>query len=405
MKYPIGIQTFSEIRTKGYTYVDKTQFVGRLVNRGKFYFLSRPRRFGKSLLLSTLHAYFEGKRDLFRGLALDSMDMDWTPSTVLHFDFNAGLYFLKSGLEERLDQSLGMYEKEYGIIPSAKTNYPNRLETLIRVISEKTGRQVVMLVDEYDKPLLGIGNDPELFERNQNILKGFFGVLKSLERHIRFAMLTGVARFSKVSIFSDLNNLRDISIDTAFADICGWTQEELDRTFQSGIKTLAEANSMSIQDTEQKMKRYYDGYLFAPGGNRLYNPYSVLNLLESRSFEYFWFETGTPTFLVNRIRKEGMLLPSLNNCRCYRSQLLAAGLTESNPIPLLFQTGYLTIRETYGDIFTLEFPNKEVEMSFARHLQPLYLPQMDNLNGPFSVMEFQHELATGQIYGAPAGDG
>lgn len=394
-RYPIGIQSFPKLIEGGYTYVDKTRFVGLLAQRPGYYFLSRPRRFGKSLLLSTLHAYFEGQRELFKGLDIDSMDVDWTSHPVLHFDLNAENYSEEQGLTRLLDVFLREYEVYYGrhaddITPA------QRFRSLIRNAYEKTGIKVVILVDEYDKPLLGIEENPSLFSKTQNILKAFLGVLKSMDSYIHFAMLTGVARFNKVSIFSDLNNLDDISLSNRFADICGWTQSELEETFHDGIESLASEIGMSYVETVDKLKTFYDGYLFAPKGNRLYNPFSVLNALNQRSLKYFWFQTGTPTFLVRRVQKSGIVLPSLNHCRAYETQLLSVGITDTNPIPLLFQTGYLTIKETDGEIYTLEFPNKEVEIGFARHLQPLFVPQMNNLDGPFSVVEFQRELIEGQ---------
>lgn len=394
LKYPIGIQTFSTIIEEGYAYVDKTAFVARLVSTGKYYFLSRPRRFGKSLLLSTLEAYFEGRRDLFKGLAIEEMNMDWTPTPVLHFDFNAQDYLNPDGLRNLLNVMLKEYELIYGC-SSETDDPPLRFRNLISHIHAATGRKVAILVDEYDKALLGIEEHPELFERNQRMLKGFFGNLKTMDRHIRFAMLTGVARFSKVSIFSDLNNLEDISLGEEYADICGWTDKELVDTFRMGLEELASREKVSYAEALEKMRHFYDGYLFARGGHRLYNPYSALLALKNKRLSYFWFETGTPTYLVRRIRRSGIVLPALNGSVAFESELLEVGLNDASPIPLLFQTGYLTIKSVEGDMYILEFPNKEVEIGFARHLQPLYVPQMD-LNGPFSIVEFGKELREGE---------
>ncbi|MDE6195162.1 MAG: AAA family ATPase, partial [Muribaculaceae bacterium] len=239
LRYPIGMQTFSQIIEEGYVYVDKTAYIKQLLNQSKFIFLSRPRRFGKSLLLSTLEAYFEGRRELFKGLAADSMDLDWTPSPVLHFDFNAENYSKEDGLEHLLDGLLRDYEKSYDRDPE-DTTLSQRFKRIIKSAYEKTGRQVVILIDEYDKPLLDIEHNKDLYDKNQRTLKSFFGNLKSMDRYIRFAFITGVARFSRVSIFSDLNNLDDISMDKAYADICGWSEEELLRYFRPGIEDLAE---------------------------------------------------------------------------------------------------------------------------------------------------------------------
>lgn len=394
LKYPIGIQTFSEIRKRGYTYVDKTHYIEKLLAVGKNFFLSRPRRFGKSLLLSTLHSYFEGDRKLFKGLALDKADVQWKPIPVFHFDFNAENYLDKRGLEYILDYHLRHYEKIYGRDPQ-DTTISQRFNRLIYHAYERTGEEVAILIDEYDKPLLAIEDNESLFVKNQNILKGFFGNLKTMDRYIKFAMITGVARFSKVSIFSDLNNLNDISLSPKYADICGWTMQEVEDTFKDGIVDLSKDLGYSYDETLNKLKVMYDGYMFAEGGQRLYNPFSLLNALYHGQLGYYWYQTGTPTFLAKRIRKAGISLPSLNRCLAFASQLTDVGLHDKNPIPLLFQTGYLTIKGVDGDLYTLEFPNKEVEIGFARNLQPLYLPQMDNLAGPFSIVEFQKELASG----------
>ncbi|MDE5869685.1 MAG: ATP-binding protein, partial [Muribaculaceae bacterium] len=395
IKYPIGIQTFSEIIKRGYIYVDKSMFIPLLENVGPFIFLSRPRRFGKSLLLSMLHSYFAGEREYFKGLAIDSMNVEWKKRPVLHFDFNPENYLDENALDGLLNGILKNYEKIYSIEPE-ESSPSRRFSNLIDKIHQKTGEQVVILIDEYDKPLLGLEERKELFTKNQGILKGFFGVLKSMDRSIRFAMLTGVARFNKVSIFSDLNNLNDISLDEDFADICGWTQEELEKYFSSGIELVAKKHKVSYQETLREMKETYDGYLFAEGGHRLYNPFSVLNALSKRRLSYYWFHTGTPTFLAKRVQKTGIRLASLNSYRCQEDLLLSVGINDPNPIPLLFQTGYLTIKRVIGRVYELQFPNKEVENGFAQYLQPLFLPQLNDYNGIFSIFDFQMELSDGE---------
>lgn len=264
IKYPIGIQTFSEIISKEYVYVDKTMFIPLLESRGKFIFLSRPRRFGKSLLLSTLHSYFAGEREYFKGLAIESMNIEWTPRPVIHIDFNPENYSLENGLEIILERILRDYEENFDI-DNKESSLAGRFISLIKNIYLKTGQKTVILVDEYDKPLLGIERNKNLFIKNQNILKSFFGVLKSMDSYIHFAMLTGVARFNKVSIFSDLNNLNDISMDSLFADICGWTQDELEENFSPGIELMAQKYKVSYEEILKEMKLTYDGYLFAEG--------------------------------------------------------------------------------------------------------------------------------------------
>ena len=396
-KYPIGIQTFEKIIEGGFTYVDKTRFVEKLVNHDGFYFMSRPRRFGKSLLLSTLHAYFDGRRDLFKGLYLDSADVDWTPVPVLHFDFNSEDFTREDGLFQMLDRLLEDYEHEYSI-HSKTTTIPGRFARIIQAAFEQTGKKVVILIDEYDKPLLGIEENRELFEKNQAMLKGFFGNLKSMDRHIRFAFLTGVARFNKVSIFSDLNNLKDISLDNAYADICGWTEEELTGTFPEGIAHLSEERCESFDRTVEAMRRYYDGYLFSEKGSRLYNPFSVLMALGANRIEPYWFESGTPTFLVKRVKECGIMLPDLDEQYCQTDDLKEVGMGTGSPIGLMFQTGYLTI-DHYDEelgMFKLRFPNHEVETGFARQLIPLYIPDSELSSKPFSLYNFRVNLVKGQ---------
>lgn len=394
-KYPIGVQTFQEIIEGGYNYVDKTSYIPLLIKKGKYIFLSRPRRFGKSLLLSTLHSYFEGRRDLFKGLAIEGMDVDWTPRPVIHIDFNAENYQMENGLEIIINSILKRYEKSFGV-DEVEASFAQRFRELISIAHERTGEKVSILVDEYDKPLLNIEDKPELFAKNQAILKGLFGVLKTMDPHICFAMLSGVARFNKVSIFSDLNNLNDISMDKAFADICGWTQEEMEAEFRPGIELLAEENDMSYEETVEKMKRYYDGYLFAAKGSLLYNPFSVLVALDKSEIEPYWFRTGTPTFLAKRISQRRMLLPDLNESVSSKKSLLSVGLDDADPVPLLFQTGYLTLQRIEGQRCYLHFPNLEVEVGFAEELVPFYVPSLEHLSGEFSIWKFQDEIIAGE---------
>ncbi|MDE6553091.1 MAG: ATP-binding protein [Muribaculaceae bacterium] len=393
LRYPVGMQTFSEIIEKGYVYVDKTHYIKPLLDQGKFIFMSRPRRFGKSLLLSTLEAYFEGRRELFKGLAADSMDLDWTPRPVLHFDFNAENFSIENGLELLLDGLLRDYEKIYDRNPEDMT-LSQRFKRIIKSAYEKTGQQVAILIDEYDKPLLDIEDNKELYEKNQRMLKSFFGNLKSMDRYIRFAFITGVARFSKVSIFSDLNNLDDISLEDAYADICGWNEEELLSHFRQGIEELAEEREENFEDTLTAMRDYYDGYLFSLKGSRLYNPFSVLKALKKKVIDPYWFDSGTPTFLARRIRNRGMFPPDLNGQMCTREELIAVGLDDSDPVPLMFQTGYLTIARYHQEmkLYELRFPNREVEMGFYNQLLPIYVPEVKDSNSPLRFTLFRKDL-------------
>lgn len=397
LRYPIGLQTFSKIIEEGYTYVDKTAYVYPLLHRGQYIFLSRPRRFGKSLLLSMLEAYFEGRRDLFKGLAADTMDLDWTPSPVLHFDFNAENFAAEGGLSSLLNRLMEEYEERYGMTDITDT-LAGRFSRLIRHVAERTGRKVVILIDEYDKPLLAVEDNKVLYESNQQMFKGFFGNLKSMDRYIRFAFITGVARFSKISIFSDLNNLDDISMVNDFADICGWSEKELLDNFCQGIARLAEEREESTDTTLRALRDYYDGYLFTKKGNRLYNPFSVLKALKNREIEPYWFETGTPTFLARRVKARRMFPPDINGQKCTRTELLSIGLDDRNPIPLMFQTGYLTIVGYNKDtrLYELSFPNREVEIGFYEQLLPIYVPECTDYDSPFRFALFKNDLFEGR---------
>ena len=396
-KYPIGIQSFSEIIEEGYTYVDKTLFVGKLVKEGKYVFLSRPRRFGKSLLLSTLHTYFEGRRELFKGLEIDRMEMDWTPRPVLHFDLNSEDFSREDALENRLDEILRWYEEIYGK-DDANVTLSQRFRYIIRAAHKQTGQKVVILVDEYDKPLLELEENSELYERRQNLLKGFFSNLKTMDDYIKFGMLSGVARFSKISIFSDLNNLDDISMNNAYSDICGWTEEELVENFRYGIEGLAKEREENFDSTLKALRDYYDGYMFAGKGVKIYNPFSVLKAFKEMELRPYWFELGTPTFLAKKIKKTGIDPDAINGQTQSYSNLLAVGA--NNIIALMFQTGYLTI-ESYDfrrQRYTLRFPNREVEIGFAENLLPLYAPSTSTPGSQFNLERFKDDLYAGNPY-------
>lgn len=397
-RYPVGLQSFPKIIEEGYVYVDKTRYIKPFLEQGQFIFLSRPRRFGKSLFLSTLKSYFEGRRDLFKGLAADSMDLDWTPSPVLRFDLNAEDFSQENGLINLLDRLLDEYEKEYGMTETT-TTLAGRFSQLIRRAFEVTGRKVVILVDEYDKPLQDIHEYKELFEKNLRLLKGFFGNLKTMDEYIRFAFITGIARFAKVSIFSDLNNLKDISMSNEYADICGWTETEMVHYFRPGIEGIAEEREEDFETTLREMRKYYDGYLFAPKGSRLYNPYSVLNAFTDKEIYEYWFDTGTPTFLARWVKDNGIAPWELNEVHADRKDLISIGFDSLNPIPLMYQTGYLSI-DSYdreSQLYSLHFPNREVENGFFHLLLPLYAPATGRNGSPFDFTEFRKDLAKGNI--------
>lgn len=394
MKYPIGIQNFESLVKDGYAYVDKTGFVYKLVSEGRYYFLSRPRRFGKSLLLSTLEAYFEGKKELFEGLKISELETGWESYPILHLDLNAAEYKTQDSLYEVLDFQVSSWEKTFGI-NSLKAEIAVRFRNLISQLSESTGMRVVILIDEYDKPLLQTIDNPELQENYRQTLKAFYGNLKTCDEHVRFAFLTGVTRFSKVSIFSDLNNLDDISLIKSYSEICGITEEELHSNFDEGVGELAEANEMSVEECYAKLKVYYDGYHFSVDSKGMYNPYSVLKTLRNKQFGSYWFETGTPEFLVKRLQKINYPLEDFTT-QTVTTKTLGSIDTEDNPLPLLFQSGYLTIKgyNKRFDSFTLGFPNQEVNEGFAQYLGQYYTPKRFNKSN-FSLEKFVGDIESG----------
>ena len=393
-KLPIGIQDFSYLREEGYIYVDKTAFIYDLVTNGKPYFLSRPRRFGKSLLISTIEAYFEGKRDLFHGLAIEKLEKDWIEYPVLHFDFNGQNYSEPNGLNEIIAAHLREWEKRYDC-PKQSESFGVRLADIIKAAREKTGRNVVVLVDEYDKPLLETMTlSEEQIEQNRATFKGMFGQLKSLDRYLRFVLFTGVTKFSKVSIFSDLNQLQDISMDKEFSEICGITQSELETTFSPEIDEMAEANKMTREECLEKLKRFYDGYHFSKKSANIYNPFSLVNAFKKREFGKFWFGTGTPTFLVKRLNEMGFNPRQFSDGSLYASEDEITDYRPDNPdiVPLLYQSGYLTLKEYDEDFdsFTLAYPNEEVKYGFTQSLTPVYL----NSDKPLDVRNFGRDIKT-----------
>ena len=382
IRYPVGIQSFAAIREGGYLYVDKTSYVHRLISTGKYYFLSRPRRFGKSLLLSTIESYYLGRRELFKGLALDSLTDDWEPHPVLHLDLNADKFDTVESLEIFLSLWLVEWEHQFGVEVPECASLSFRFGQVIRAAAQTTGRRPVILIDKYDKPLLNAIGNEELADNFRSTLKAFYGNLKSMDSYIEFAMLTGVARFSKVSIFSDLNNLRDITFQNDYAGICGITSEELERDFKVGIHTLAQVNGLSDGQTMSQLKEWYDGYHFAYNNVDVYNPFSLMNVFAANQFDNYWFQSGTPTFLVRVLEKHPMQLRRISGFRIGKQALASAGVMTGDPVVLLYQSGYLSISHydsEYEEI-ELDYPNREVEESFLKFLVPYYttLPEQES---------------------------
>lgn len=394
-KLPIGVQNFESLRKDGYIYADKTRQIYKLVNEGRYYFLSRPRRFGKSLFISTLKAYFEGKKDLFKGLAIEQLEKEWIKYPILHLDLNAQQYDQQDKLEYVLNEFLKKHETAYGILDETN-NYGPRFQRLIEEIYKHAGQRVVILVDEYDKPLLqAIGNN-ELQEQYRDILKGFYGALKSTDGCIKFAMLTGVTKFGKISVFSDLNHLNDLSMDLPYNDICGITEEELLNYLQPSIKALAESMEITYEDAVSELRKKYDGYRFHPKGTGLYNPFSVLNALQKLELRSFWFETGTPTYLADLLQLHDYNLEKMSQAEADENTLNSLDVNSASPIPVIYQSGYLTIKDFDPEfrMYTLGFPNGEVEEGFTNFLLPCYT-SMRRDQTAFDIKNFVLDVRNG----------
>ena len=375
MLYPIGIQNFEDIRRGGYVYVDKTGLIYKLAATGKYYFLSRPRRFGKSLLVSTMEAYFQGKRELFDGLAVASLEKDWVEYPVLHFDLSGASYTDMEALNDKIGRQLDTLESRFGVVKKYKT-FPVRFDNLIECAFNKTGRQVVILIDEYDKPVIDNLDRPELQDKMRETLRGFYGVMKGHGGFIRFAFLTGVTKLGKMSVFSDLNNLTDISMDARYTDICGISEADLNDYFSESVRELAEANGLTDDECRQKLAMMYDGYHFCEDSMGVYNPFSLLNTFDSLKFKEYWFETGTPSFLVKVMKNTSYDITSLSEQEADSSLLTDISSAFLNPVPLLYQSGYLTIKGYDEDfqMYHLGFPNREVKHGFLNSLMPYYTP-------------------------------
>src|SRR5574344_2669937 len=372
MLFPIGIQSFSEIRKGGYVYIDKTAQIYELATTGKYYFLSRPRRFGKSLLLSTLEAYFLGQKDLFKGLAIEQLEKEWTVYPVLHIDFNIARYDTEASLLEKLDVELsGLEETQHVDGPQLK-DVGLRFERIVKQAYQQTGHQVVILVDEYDKPMLATIGNEELQKKYRDILQGFYSIIKSCDAYIRFAFLTGVTKFGQLSVFSGMNNPKDISMHKRYATLCGLTEAEMHPLFDAEIHHLAEDNGLTDAEACQKLRDRYDGYHFCAGGEGVYNPFSLLGALDSTSFGSYWFATGTPTYLVQLLKTASYDLNELYG-DIYASEVdLNSFDGNNNLVGAFYQSGYLTIQNFDGKYYRLGIPNGEVGEGFTEFLVPYY---------------------------------
>jgi len=409
-KLPIGIQSFEKLRRDEYLYIDKTPFIWKLVQTSSPYFLSRPRRFGKSLFLSTLAAYFLGQKELFKGLYLEKAEEEqavlenrtaWQEYPVFYLDFNTKNYTDEQALIDILNLHLDEWEAHYSI-PKTAAAPEDRFRLLTAALFKQTGKQVVILVDEYDKPLLQtMGVNEALNEQYRNELKAFYSVIKTCDEYIRFAFLTGVTKFSKISIFSDLNNLRDISLEKHYASICGMSQKELEANFQPEIQVLADSQDLTYQETLTALQQWYDGYCFAPAGEGMYNPFSLLNAFAKERFGSYWFETGTPTFLVNYLKEAHYFIPDLDGqVVLTESELQTYRAIAQEPFPILFQSGYLTIKEYIKEarLYRLGFPNDEVRYGFLENLLPAYAAVPFGETGK-SVWQFVEDVRKGNVNG------
>lgn len=396
-RYPIGIQDFEDLRNNDYIYVDKTALIYQLVNTNKIYFLSRPRRFGKSLLVSTLEAYFLGKKELFNGLDMEQLEKDWTVYPVLHIDFSGSKYMEAESLRASINVQLLLWENVYGRQEGEDT-FSLRLEGIIRRAYEQTGQQVVVLVDEYDAPMLDSNNNHELQHEIRGIMRDFFSPLKKSGKYLRFLFLTGISKFRQMSIFSELNNLQNVSMSDNYSTICGITEQELLTQMKIDVEQMAQANDETYEEACAHLKKQYDGYHFSKSCVDVYNPFSLINAFAQKSYENYWFSTGTPTFLIELLQQMNFDIRLLDRMDAKPEDFDKATDCLTDPIPVLYQSGYLTIKGYDPDfqLYTLAYPNKEVRKGFIESLMPAYvhLPARENT---FYVVSFIKDLRIGHL--------
>ena len=384
MKYPIGIQSFEQIIEDGYVYIDKTDLVYKLTHEGKIYFLSRPRRFGKSLLVSTLKNYYLGHKELFKGLKIDSLEKNWNVHPVFHVDFN-GANFTQAGvLETMLDDYVDKWEKQYGIHTDPELGVGLRFRDILCAVHEQTGRRAVVLIDEYDKPILDVlDTDYGLEDRHRNVLKGFYSVFKVADSHLQFVLLTGVTKFSQVSVFSGFNQPKDISMDARYETLCGITQEELDSYFVEPVSAMAARNRCSFEEMKSLLKLKYDGYHFSDNMTDVYNPFSLLNALDSLRLQDYWFSSGTPTYLIRLLAHFKENMNELTGKYYRQEEFIDYKADVERPLPMIYQSGYLTIKDYDMEFntFLLDFPNNEVKNGFLTAVASSYLKPSEETGG------------------------
>ena len=373
-KYPVGIQTFSEIIRGGYIYIDKTELVWQLKNYSKYVFLCRPRRFGKSLLSSTLHSYFEGDRELFEGLKIMQMEDEWKKYPVLHFDLSGAKQMSADGVKQELSRLLDEKEIKYGANPK-ETTPGMRLAGLVNRANEQTGTQVVVIIDEYDAPLLDVLHDEERLSEMREVMQEFYQRLKMLEPKLKFCFITGITKFSQLSIFSTINNLTNVSMDPKFSSICGITEDELESVLDKDICRSAEVYGCSSEDMHAKLKQRYDGYHFSENSPEVYNPYSLLKAFQQSKVANYWFESGTPSFLIHQMQHFKTDITQLDHLEVPSSAFDQPTENMSDALPLLYQGGYLTIKAYDRELetYTLSIPNQEVRIGYTEGLLPVYI--------------------------------
>lgn len=382
MKYPIGIQSFDRIIEDGYVYVDKTELIYNLTHESSIYFLSRPRRFGKSLLVSTLKNYYLGRRELFRGLAMERLETEWTVYPVFHVDFNGAVFSNAGQLEAMLRDYVEGWERMYGLVPDKELGLGLRFRHVLRAAHEQTGRRAVVLIDEYDKPILDVLDvDASLEDRHRNVLKAFYSVFKAADEHLQFVLLTGVTKFSQVSVFSGFNQPKDISMDGRYEALCGITQDEIDRYFPQPIADMAADYRCTPEEMKQRLKQQYDGYHFSDRLTDVYNPFSLLNALDSRRIYDYWFRSGTPTYLIRLLAHFNENINELTGKYYRPEEFVDYKADVERPLPMIFQSGYLTIKN-YNfqfNTFLLDFPNNEVKNGFLTMLATSYLKPQEEM--------------------------
>ena len=382
MKYPIGIQSFDRIIEDGYVYVDKTELIYNLTHESSIYFLSRPRRFGKSLLVSTLKNYYLGRRELFRGLAMERLETEWAVYPVFHVDFNGAVFSNAGQLEAMLRDYVEGWERMYGLVPDKELGIGIRFRHVLRAAHEQTGRRAVVLIDEYDKPILDVLDvDASLEDRHRNVLKAFYSVFKAADEHLQFVLLTGVTKFSQVSVFSGFNQPKDISMDGRYEALCGITQDEIDRYFPQPIADMAADYRCTPGEMKQRLKLQYDGYHFSKRLTDVYNPFSLLNALDSRSVDDYWFRSGTPTYLIRLLAHFNENINELTGKYYRPEEFVDYKADVERPLPMIFQSGYLTIKnyDFQFNTFLLDFPNNEVKNGFLTMLATSYLKPQEEM--------------------------